>query len=170
MVRDSDQWLGLMRKTRPKSTVKQKNHPLVARLRGRIVPWAFGVKDEVFEGLVGTTAERFREFISAKFTNGMSWETHGYWHLDHIRPVKLFNHDVAEEVKACWHFTNFQPLWGRENSKKGAKLNYGKDINRTNHGVEKEEPGEVQAVPAGSHAQEEGLENILNRMLEETVD
>lgn len=136
-VKGIEPWLDFLRpkKTGGSKKYRDKIHPLVKKLRKRLVPWAFGCEDVEFESLIGTTSSEFREYIAAKFLDGMTWETHGYWHLDHIEPVSSFDHNEPEQVKACWIFTNFQPLWGRVNSKKGKKLNYGKDPDRTNHGV-----------------------------------
>ncbi|KKL15741.1 hypothetical protein LCGC14_2502560 [marine sediment metagenome] len=54
----------------------------------------------------------------------MSWENYGFygWHIDHIKPLCLFNlSDEKQFNKAC-HYTNLQPLWAEENLKKGGRL------------------------------------------------
>lgn len=63
--------------------------------------------------LLGCTIEFFKEYISKKFTNGMSWDNYGYysWHLDHIIPISSFNLENIEDQRKCFHYTNFQPLW-----------------------------------------------------------
>lgn len=144
----------------PSMREKVKRNPLVGSLRGKLIPWVFGTQDEWFEEIIGTTAQEFRQYISSQFSAGMNWANHGYWHLDHILPVASFNHDDPEQVKKCWHFTNFQPLWGRHNSQKGAKLNYGKNTDGTNAGVASEEPRQVSRVPEGTDAQEAGIKNF----------
>ena len=68
--------------------------------------------------ILGCTFEFFREFISNKFTTGMSWENYGDWHLDHIKPVSLAN--TEDEIHKLNHYLNFQPLWAIDNIKKGA--------------------------------------------------
>ena len=74
-----------------------------------------------FEKCVGLTLREFKIWISLKFKDGMSWETHGRftWHLDHIRPLSSFNLMNDIEMKQAWHYKNFQPLWWRENLSKG---------------------------------------------------
>ena len=50
----------------------------------------------------------------------MTWENHGQygWHVDHIKPCALFDLTKIEEQKKCFHYTNLQPLWWRDNIKK----------------------------------------------------
>ena len=53
----------------------------------------------------------------------MKISNHGQWHIDHIKPVHLFNYKSTddEEFKECWSLNNLQPLWAKDNFKKGAK-------------------------------------------------
>ena len=48
----------------------------------------------------------------------ISWENHGEWHIDHIKPCASFNLDLEEERHKCFHYTNLQPLWGPDNISK----------------------------------------------------
>jgi len=52
----------------------------------------------------------------------MSFKNHGEWHLDHIYPVSLAKSE--EEIIKLNHYTNFQPLWAKENIRKGNRLDY----------------------------------------------
>lgn len=65
--------------------------------------------------------EEFKLYIQNKFTEGMTWENYGEWHLDHIKPISSFDHSDEEQIKLCWHYTNFQPLWAKDNLAKGCK-------------------------------------------------
>jgi hypothetical protein len=71
------------------------------------------------ETILGCTIEEFRLHIEKQFTEGMSFENHGEWHLDHIKPISLAT--TEEEVIALNHYTNFQPLWAEDNLRKGNK-------------------------------------------------
>jgi hypothetical protein len=51
----------------------------------------------------------------------LSWENHGEWHLDHIKPISLAKDE--SEVIALNHYTNFQPMWAIDNLKKYNKFN-----------------------------------------------
>ena len=71
---------------------------------------------------LGCSIPEFKKFISEKFQLGMSWENYGKWHLDHIKPLSLFDLTNREEfLKACY-FTNYQPLWASDNIIKGSNF------------------------------------------------
>ena len=74
-----------------------------------------------FYSYLGCNKEEFILYFQAKFTEGMTWENHGEWHIDHIKPCSLFNLLNEEEQKKCFHYTNLQPLWAFENLSKGCK-------------------------------------------------
>ncbi|KQP07722.1 hypothetical protein ASF28_11385 [Methylobacterium sp. Leaf99] len=58
-----------------------------------------------------------REHISSRFKAGMVWAQYGQWEVDHIVPLSAAKSEV-ELIELC-QFTNLQPLWKRENQKKG---------------------------------------------------
>jgi hypothetical protein len=72
--------------------------------------------------LLGCSLGEFKEFLEDKFEDGMSWENHGEWHLDHIRPLSSFDLSVPEQVRESSHYTNLQPLWAIDNLRKGSKF------------------------------------------------
>ena len=67
---------------------------------------------------IACTIEEFKNHIESKFTEGMTWENQGKWHIDHIIPLK-YNNPTLEETIERLHWTNTQPLWGSENISKG---------------------------------------------------
>jgi hypothetical protein len=71
--------------------------------------------------LLGCSIQNFKSYLENKFQNGMSWENHGEWHLDHIKPCASFDLSDPVQLGACFHYTNFQPLWAKDNLKKGAR-------------------------------------------------
>lgn len=71
--------------------------------------------------LLGCSISFLKGFLEAKFKEGMTWENHGEWHIDHIKPCASFNLLDEEEQKKCFHYTNLQPLWAAENLSKGSK-------------------------------------------------
>lgn len=72
--------------------------------------------------LLGCSVSFLKEYLQTKFKEGMTWENHGEWHIDHIRPCASFNLLDEEEQKKCFHYTNLQPLWASENLSKGCKF------------------------------------------------
>ena len=70
--------------------------------------------------ILGCTYEEFKIHLENQFTDGMTWENQGEWHLDHIYPVSLAKDE--EELIKLNHYTNFQPLWAEDNLKKSNKI------------------------------------------------
>jgi hypothetical protein len=64
--------------------------------------------------------EEFRNYIENKFTDDMTWDNQGKWHLDHQIPVSLAN--TKEEIIELCHYSNYQPMWGSDNISKGSKI------------------------------------------------
>ena len=100
------------------------------RLRGRLCA-AFkrmigGVKankrNKSFD-LIGCTGEEFSAHFKSKFTKGMSWKKFlaGEIHIDHIKPCAFFDLAKESEQRKCFHYSNLQPLWAKDNLSKGAK-------------------------------------------------
>lgn len=75
--------------------------------------------------LLGYTGKELYKHIESLFTDGMSWDNMGDWHIDHIRPVASFNFTTTEceDFKKCWALENLQPLWAKDNLSKGSKWN-----------------------------------------------
>jgi len=71
--------------------------------------------------LVGCSYEDLMEHLESKFTEDMTFQNYGLWHIDHIRPCASFDLECVKEQEICFHYTNLQPLWAKDNLKKGAK-------------------------------------------------
>ena len=74
--------------------------------------------------LLGYTQEDLKRHLENLFTEGMSWDNYGEWHIDHIIPrAKLpFETETDENFKKCWSLDNLQPLWARDNRMKSDKI------------------------------------------------
>ena len=70
--------------------------------------------------LLGCSIEEFRFHIESQFMKGMEWSNHGYygWHIDHIKPCSAFDLTDPAQQAACFHYSNMQPLWWRDNFRK----------------------------------------------------
>lgn len=74
--------------------------------------------------LLGCSRDEFLRHLESKFTDGMTWETRGRfgWHIDHVKPLSAFDLTDPKQLAAACHHTNVQPLWWRDNMRKGPKL------------------------------------------------
>jgi hypothetical protein len=74
--------------------------------------------------LLGCDIEAFKRYIEDKWVSGMSWAnwTRDGWHIDHIKPCASFDLSDPEQQRECFHYTNMQPLWAKDNLKKADKL------------------------------------------------
>ena len=73
--------------------------------------------------ILGCTASELKKYLENKFKQGMNWDNYGSdWHVDHIIPYDTAK--SVEEVEKLTHYSNLQPLWGKENLKKSNKLNF----------------------------------------------
>lgn len=78
---------------------------------------------ESWETLVGFSLSDLIRHLERQFTDGMSWDNMGDWHIDHIVPLASFKYESSEdaEFRAAWAITNLRPLWSKENVSKGAR-------------------------------------------------
>ena len=70
---------------------------------------------------LGCSIDEFKEHIEKKFQEGMTWDNHGEWHIDHFIPLKYENPTIEEVIERL-HYTNTQPLWASENMSKGNRF------------------------------------------------
>lgn len=79
-------------------------------------------KMKISTAMLGCSFEEFRQYIQSQFTDGMHWNNYGIkgWHLDHKFPVSACK--TEEDLIRCYHYKNFQPLWWKDNIKKGNKI------------------------------------------------
>ena len=70
---------------------------------------------------IGCTKEFLLGYIENLFKPGMTWDNYGKWHVDHIKPLSLFNMLDESQFKQAVHYSNLQPLWALENIKKSNK-------------------------------------------------
>lgn len=84
-----------------------------------------GLKDGMsWTKLVDYDLIDLKNHLEKQFTEGMSWDNYGEWHIDHKIPISKFNITSVEDddFKKCWALDNLQPLWGLDNIKKSDKL------------------------------------------------
>ena len=112
--RKSDEW-------KRKKIKEDGFYRMKKNLRDRIRLYLIGeTKSKRTMDIVGVDKVEFKLYIQNKFTEGMSWENYGKWHLDHIIP--LCQAKDNNEALLLNHYTNLQPLWAEDNLKKNRKI------------------------------------------------
>lgn len=94
-------------------------HSLRTRLKDSL---RRGTKSGSFVRDLGCSVHELKQYLESKFKSGMTWENHGDWHIDHIKPLSSFDLTDRDQFLQACHYTNLQPLWAEENLKKGNKL------------------------------------------------
>ncbi len=88
-----------------------------------------GVKSGSSLELLGCTTEQIRAHLQSQFKAGMTWENMGQWHIDHVIPCAHFDLTREDHQRTCFNWSNLQPLWGKDNLEKGARLSRDCQIN-----------------------------------------
>lgn len=104
---------------------RYQNEPLFKLrmiLRVQILRYIKNKEGKHTEEILGETFDNVRVHLERQFKEGMTWDNHGEWHIDHIIP--LANGKNREELIELNHYTNLQPLWAKDNLSKGAKLDW----------------------------------------------
>jgi len=99
------------------------NFRILCNLRKRI--WKVlkeNSKSKSTINLLGCSVDLLRFHLQNKFQPGMSFSNYGKWHIDHIKPCACFDLSKASEQRKCFHYTNLQPLWAKDNIRKGKKF------------------------------------------------
>lgn len=114
--------INLKRRIKTKTNISFK---LSNNLRARIIKILNGInKSAPTMKLLGCDINFFRQHLESQFKNGMNWNNHGKgdngkgmkeWHIDHIYPCASFNLKKKSEQKICFHWSNQQPMWAKEN-------------------------------------------------------
>jgi hypothetical protein len=96
-------------------------HSLRCRLRGALAGTS---KSAATLELLGCSVEALKKHLENQFVKGMTWSNYGLhgWHIDHIIPCASFDLTKEEEQRKCFHYSNLQPLWAKDNYAKGDKI------------------------------------------------
>ena len=71
--------------------------------------------------LIGCSVNELWEHLEGQFTDGMTRQNQGEWHIDHIKPCAAFDLTDPKQQKECFNYKNLQPLWAQDNLKKSDK-------------------------------------------------
>jgi len=104
--------------------LRRKTDPglrLVRTLRSRLRHALNGnTKSAKTLDLLGCSVDECKDHLERQFTKGMSWGNRSLWHIDHIRPCASFDMSLESDQRACFHYSNLQPLWAADNLSKGS--------------------------------------------------
>jgi hypothetical protein len=108
-------WINNKLKTDPHFKLKQQlSHRIYLALKNK-------VKSKRTKDLLGCTIEELWIHLEKSFKPGMTKENYGKWHVDHVKPCASFDLTKPEEQAKCFHYTNLQALWAKENIFKSDK-------------------------------------------------
>ncbi|QDP56542.1 MAG: hypothetical protein Tp118SUR00d2C21406351_48 [Prokaryotic dsDNA virus sp.] len=88
----------------------------------RIMKSTGGKKVNNTSDIVGYTSKELKEYLESLFLDGMTWENHGEWHIDHIVPVSWWLKNGVTDPTMVNDLLNLQPLWAKDNLAKSDKL------------------------------------------------
>lgn len=75
------------------------------------------------EKYLGCTVAEAKLHIQKQFKRGMHWNNYGTaWHIDHIIPLAKWDLTKEDQRIRAANILNLQPMWARDNMKKGARL------------------------------------------------
>jgi hypothetical protein len=107
-------WMRESRKDPIFRLAKNMRHRLYKALKGE-TKGISAVKD------LGCSIGQLKLYIENQFEPGMSWDNYGEWHLDHVVPISHFDLSEKSQLLEAFNWLNYQPLWARDNLKKGNK-------------------------------------------------
>ena len=85
------------------------------------------------EMFLGCSLDFYLKYLESNFKSEMSWKNYGVphlgknwtssdcWVIDHIKPCVFFDLRDINQIRECFHFTNTQPLFFKDNSSKVSK-------------------------------------------------
>jgi len=98
------------------------NYRLLTICRARILQALKGFdKSALTMKLIGCTSDELRRHIESLFEPWMTWENQGRggWDIEHIKACANFNLADPEQQRACFNWSNLQPMEHIANIKKG---------------------------------------------------
>ncbi len=100
-------------------------HALIkARLRARLYNLCkkFSVEKQIpTEELFGCSWAELKVHLEKQFAEGMHWN-HPKLSIDHKIPCDIFDLTSLDEQRRCFHYTNLQPMWLKDNIRKSNKF------------------------------------------------
>lgn len=73
------------------------------------------------EERLGYSFVEFREHIEALWEPWMTWDNHGEWHVDHVKPIVSFLDEGVTDPSVVNALSNLRPISAEENLAKSAR-------------------------------------------------
>jgi len=117
----------ILKKNRKKDKERRANDPIykVRRATSNLISSTIRKggfrKTSKSAEILGCDWLTFRKYLEDQFAEGMTWGNYGFygWHIDHKIPAA--SAATIEELEKLNHYTNFQPLWAKDNLRKSSK-------------------------------------------------
>ena len=99
---------------------------VISALRSRLSSLVSKNKhSETLSEYLGCSDDILKLWLQFQFDECMCWANFGtYWHVDHVKPVAMYNHENEAAKYECWNWTNLRPLEAGENRSKSDKVDY----------------------------------------------
>ena len=111
------------RKYEKRRRKEDSTYNLLSNLRSRICAvLKQNQKSAKTEKLIGCSVEKLKQHLQKQFKKGMTWKNYGEWHIDHKIPCIAFDLSKSNKQSQCFNYKNLQPLWAKENRKKGDRM------------------------------------------------
>jgi len=78
--------------------------------------------DYIHRDKLGYTPEELVRHIESLFEDGMSWDNHGEWHIDHVKPISAYLDEGVTDPSIVNALGNLRPLWAKDNLVKGSRF------------------------------------------------
>lgn len=113
----------IFRKRKQECKKRNPNYRAIKSYRRRLRKYLDSKVGTTIE-LLGCSPSELRQHLESLWQEGMSWSNYGLygWHIDHKRPVSSFDLSCKEQAKQCFHYSNLQPLWAKDNLAKSNKI------------------------------------------------
>ena len=105
----------------------RKNSPnrrIASNLRSNIGKYCLRKsKSGSLSTLMGCESSFLKSWLESQFKEGMTWDNYGKkgWHIDHIRPCSSYDLTDWRQQMVCFHYTNLQPMFAKDNQAKADK-------------------------------------------------
>ena len=118
-------WKAVKRETDPHYKIREN---MSRRIRYELKTLLQDQKTKCTIDYIGCSIEFLKRYLESRFDFGISWETYGKWHIDHIIPCKYWNLESETHKYLCFNYRNVQPLWALSNKSKKDAVNENKVI------------------------------------------